>query len=96
MDWTTLRQQTTFAVSSAKARVDGTHFQTMANVLPLRRKYRTAQLRNTGLNCSRKRSDPSVPGFKMPTCEKHLSHSPNTVQESTVFAFVKENNKHLT
>jgi hypothetical protein len=30
----------------------------------------------------------------MPTSEKHLSHSANTVQESTVFALIKENNKY--
>jgi hypothetical protein len=96
MGWTTLRQQTTFAVSFAKSPVDWTHYQTKANVLPRRRKYRTAQLRNAGHNCSREGSVFSVPGFWVPTSEKHLSHSPNTVQESTVFAFVKENNKHLT
>jgi hypothetical protein len=31
----------------------------------------------------------------MPTSEKHLSHSVNTVQESTVLALVKENNEYL-
>jgi hypothetical protein len=38
---------------------------------------------------------PQFQDFMMPTSEKHQSHSANTVQESTVFALIKENNKYL-